>query len=83
MVESVAEGWMSAKEAASLTGYSAVYVRLLAREGRIEARKIGRDWLIEWVSLLAFKTAMDRLGSEKHNPWREDLAAGEHGRDGA
>lgn len=67
-------GWIDTKEAAEVTGYSAVYVRLLARNGRVEARKVGRDWLIERTSLLAFKAEMDRLGNDKHNPWREDLA---------
>ena len=61
------------KEGAALAGYSPVYVRLLARDKRIEARKVGRDWLIERASLLAFKAAMDALGSDKHNPWRDDL----------
>ena len=66
-------------EGAELTGFSVDYVRRLARRGDIEARKVGRDWLIERASLLAHKVRMDRLGPEKHNPkapWRDDLAEG-------
>ena len=37
---------LSLKEAAELTPYSADYLNLLARKGKIKARKIGRDWLI-------------------------------------
>ena len=81
MSEPVTQGWVDIKTAAELSGYSVPYIRQLAQRGRIEARKIGRDWLIERASLLAYKAQMDRLGSEKHNPWREDLATEERGRD--
>ncbi|MBX4191656.1 MAG: helix-turn-helix domain-containing protein [Candidatus Doudnabacteria bacterium] len=37
---------LSLKDAAELTPYSADYLNLLARKGKIRARKIGRDWLI-------------------------------------
>ena len=65
--------WLNTSEGAELTGFSVDYVRRLARAGRIEARKVGRDWLIERASLLAFKAQMDRLGAQKHSPWRDDL----------
>jgi excisionase family DNA binding protein len=63
-----------------LTGYHVKYLRYLVGQGRIEARKVGRDWLIDRESLLAYKRRMDRLGPAKHNPWREDLAAQNRGR---
>lgn len=77
MSEPIAEGWVDTTTAAELTGYTTAYMRILARKERIEARKVGRDWLIERASLLAFKAAMDRLGNEKHNPqapWRDGEA---------
>ncbi len=70
------EGWLNTKEAAALTGYSSAYARRLAREGRVEARKVARDWLLNEEALLAFKARMDRLGPDKHNPWRDDLEGG-------
>jgi len=74
------QGWVCTKKAVSLTGYSADYARRLARRGKVEARKVGRDWLIKRESLLAYKQRMDRLGPQKHNPWRDPTRNG-RGRD--
>lgn len=77
MTELALSEWVNTAEGAQLTGFSIDYVRRLARGGCIEARKVGRDWLIERASLLAFKAAMDRLGNDKHNPqapWRDEGA---------
>ena len=64
------EDWVTTKGAADLTDYNVNYLRDLLRKGRVEARKLGRDWLINRESLLAYKRRMDRLGPQKHNPWR-------------
>ena len=64
------DGWLTTRGAAELSGYSAKYLRRLARQGRIDARKVGRDWLINRESLLAYVAEMDCLGPAKHNPWR-------------
>ena len=73
MAEPLAEGWIDIAEAVTLTGYSPVYVRLLAREDRVTAEKVGGRWLVNRASLVAFKVAMDQLGAQKHSPWRADL----------
>jgi excisionase family DNA binding protein len=58
-------------EAADRTGYSEGHVRALCREGRIEARRIGkRVFLIEWESLRAYRQQMEQLGSGKFDPTR-------------
>jgi len=80
MTELITEGWVDATSASEIVGYTGTYIRLLARNGRIEGRKIGRDWLVNLSSLLAYKSEMDRLGTEKHNPWRDDLGDQERGR---
>ena len=36
----------STKEAAERLGLSQAHVKLLARKGLIEAKKIGRDWVV-------------------------------------
>lgn len=64
------EDWVTTKGAADLTDYNVNYLRHLLRTGRIEAQKVQRDWLINRESLLAYKRRMDRLGPQKHNPWR-------------
>lgn len=76
------DGWLTTKEAAELTGYSVAYLRQLGKRGRVDARKAGRDWLISRDSLLAYKQEMDRLGAQKHSPWRDDLAQRGRGRRG-
>jgi excisionase family DNA binding protein len=80
MVEKITEGWINTEEAKSLTGYAQAYLRRLANQERIEARKVGRDWLINQESLLAYKRKMDALGGQRHNPWREGLTQQGRGR---
>ncbi len=45
---------LSLKEAAEYSPYSADYLNLLARKGKLRARKIGRDWLITKTDLLEY-----------------------------
>ena len=45
---------LSLKEAAEISPYSADYLNLLARKGKLKARKIGRDWLITKADLLEY-----------------------------
>ncbi len=45
---------LSLKEAAGFSPYSADYLNLLARKGKIRARKIGRDWLITKSDLFQY-----------------------------
>ena len=71
---------MTTREAAELTGYDPAYIRVLAKQGKVEGFKAGRDWLVSRESVLAYKAQMDRLGPQKHNPWREDLITDERGR---
>jgi excisionase family DNA binding protein len=69
-------GWITTDVAVTLTGYSAAYIRRLARKGRIGAKRVLRDWLVSREDLLAHKARMDALGTDKHNPWRDDLGDG-------
>jgi excisionase family DNA binding protein len=63
-------GWITTKEAAELTSYNATHVRWLIREGRIEGRKFGRDWMVQRQSLEEYAEEMKKLGRAKHDPWR-------------
>ncbi|MBU0493688.1 MAG: helix-turn-helix domain-containing protein [Chloroflexi bacterium] len=71
MADPIADGWITTAEAASLTGYSRLYVRRLAREGCITASKIAQEWLIERDSLLDYARQMRALGSQRFNPRRQ------------
>lgn len=80
MSEPIAPGWITTDQAEQLTGYGAVYIRRLAREGRIPARKVRRDLLVDRDALLAYKARMDALGKSKYSPWRQDLIEEGRGR---
>jgi excisionase family DNA binding protein len=64
------DGWTNTKGASESTGYSTAYVRRLAHRGRITAKKVGRDWLVDLACILAHKLSMERLGEQKHSPVR-------------
>jgi len=70
MSEPVAEGWLTTDEAGALTGYGVSYVRRLGLCGRVQARRVGRIWLVNQASLLAYQAEMERLGTAKHDPRR-------------
>lgn len=46
--------FLSLKEAASISPYSAVYLNSLVRRGKIKATKVGRDWLITKADLFNY-----------------------------
>ncbi len=46
--------WLTSKEAAALTGYNVQHVRRLARAGKVESKKWGRDWIINRQSILSY-----------------------------
>jgi hypothetical protein len=50
--------------------YTAYWVRRLAQEGKIEAKKFGSGsratWLVHMPSLLAYVDEMEALGTQKH-----------------
>jgi len=62
--------WITTKQAAELTGYSAAYFRQLIAKGRLEAHKIGRDWVLDKSEVVDYAREMKRLGPDKYNPWR-------------
>jgi len=76
----IGKDWLTTKQGARLLGCSASYVRKLAISGMVVAVHAGRDWLVAYDSLMAYKAEIDRLGNAKHNPWRERQDG--HGRGG-
>jgi excisionase family DNA binding protein len=54
-LELIPTGWIDTAEAAELSGYTRVHVRRLAKDEKIEARKVGRDWLINRESLETYQ----------------------------
>ena len=53
-------GWLTTSEAHRLTGYNLEYIRRLMRTKKIQAKKWGRDWMINQASLLGYKEKEER-----------------------
>ncbi|HID88608.1 MAG TPA: DNA-binding protein [Anaerolineales bacterium] len=68
--------WITTKEAAELTGYHAFHIRRLAKEGKIEGIKRGRDWWVKLSSVRKYAEEMKRLGAAKHSPQRRHSHTG-------
>lgn len=62
--------WITAREGAVLIGYNEAYIRRLANEGRIESQKVASALLVSRASLLAYKAAMDALGTKRFSKTR-------------
>ena len=58
-------GYITTAEAAQLTGYTDAYIRELIKDGRIDAKKYGRSWMVSRASLLAHKRQADELGAKR------------------
>jgi excisionase family DNA binding protein len=60
-------GWLTTEEAQDLTGYSIAHLRRLARDRRVNARKLaGQLWLFERASLAEYKATV-RPGPKRRN----------------
>jgi excisionase family DNA binding protein len=45
---------ISISDAASITSYSPEFIRMLARSGKLQAAKIGRDWMTTRDAILDY-----------------------------
>jgi len=64
--------WITARESAALIGYNEAYIRRLANEGRVESQKVASALLVSRASLLAYKAAMDELGTKRFSKTRSE-----------
>ncbi len=56
------EDWLTASEAARLTGYNIQYILRLVRSKKVKAIKWGAAWMIDRASLLNYKKEGERRG---------------------
>jgi excisionase family DNA binding protein len=56
---------LTLKEAAEMSPYSADYLNLLARKGKIRAVKIGRDWLITRSDLFEYLSRQQKESKQR------------------
>ncbi len=75
MPEQAHTKWLTTDQAAELTGYSVAYLRRLVRKGRVRARKVQREWLVDETNLVAYKGKMESLGRSKYTPHRNKVPA--------
>ena len=62
--------WLTVPEAAEMAHYTAYYIRLLLRAGKLQGEKKGRDWWVDHRDLLRYLAEMKELGPKKHRPLR-------------
>ena len=55
----MADEWITTTEAANISGYHIEYIRHLTRNGLIDAKKWGREWMVN------LKSFQEYLASER------------------
>ncbi|MBN1429063.1 MAG: helix-turn-helix domain-containing protein [Anaerolineae bacterium] len=59
---------ITADTAAALSGYNIQYIRRLAYEGKLEAVRVGRAWLIKRASLQHYLRQARRMDDDRYGP---------------
>lgn len=54
------EGYVTTKKAMEITGYSYLWVYLLASNGKVNAVQVGKSWMIEKKSLIEYAERQGR-----------------------
>jgi excisionase family DNA binding protein len=57
--------WITADDAATLSGYHVHYIYRLAKNGAIKAQKFGATWQVSRKSLLVYLHATEKLGKRR------------------
>lgn len=60
--------WITVQEAADLSGYHPEYLRLLIREGKLDARKFGSVWAINKKGLLSYRMIAEKSYDGRQGP---------------
>ena len=67
------DDWITSAEAVKLTGYHIEHLRELVRDGKVIARKWGREWMVSRQSLLVYLQSMEARGRRRGpKPQRSD-----------
>ncbi len=61
----MATDWITTTEAAELSGYHPVHLRVLIREGRIKGRKFGIVWQVSRKSLMEYLREQAAKGEKR------------------
>ena len=60
---------ISVKQATETYGYSGSHIRSLLGKGVIKGEKIAGVWLVDPLSVEAYRARMEKLGKKKHGTW--------------
>lgn len=60
--------WITTAEAVQISGYHAVYLRGLIRDGKIEGQKFGLVWQISRTSLLSYLKEANKSADKRRGP---------------
>ena len=60
--------WLTAKQAAEISGYNVETIRRLLREGKIQAKKFTFVWMISQESLLEYVTQANASDDTRFGP---------------
>jgi hypothetical protein len=60
--------WITAEEAAELSGYHVNYIRRLMRAHKVNGRKAGLMWWVDRDSMRAYLAKVQELGPQKFTP---------------
>ena len=57
--------WITTEEASKVSGYNPVYLRILIRNDKIEARKFGPVWQVKRSALDKYLEDVKKLGKKR------------------
>lgn len=60
--------WITAEEAAELSGYHVNYIRRLMRAHKVNGRKAGLMWWVDRDSMRAYLEKVQELGTRRFGP---------------
>ena len=59
------EGYLTTNQASEKSGISQAHIRLLMEDRKLDGLKVGRDWLVETVSLEYYIANRPKRGPKK------------------
>mgnify|MGYP003380162440 CR=1 FL=1 len=70
--------WITAEEAAELSGYHVNYIRRLMRAHKVNGRKAGLMWWVDRDSMRAYLEKAEALGTRRFGPGGMNKAEEQH-----
>ena len=62
------EEWLTTDEAAQISGLSSSHIRYLLRNGKVQGKKLGRDWLTTRSFIQEYLASNPKPGPKPRKP---------------